>query len=70
VVGVFVGDEDSIDTGGVFAYGCEAEEGLFLTESGVDEDAGLLRPDKDGVARTRTGQNTNLENVAASLFPF
>jgi len=30
VVGVFVGDEDGIDTGGVFADGCEAEQGLFL----------------------------------------
>lgn len=70
VVAVLVGDEDGVDAGRVFADGCEAEQGLLPAEAGVDEDAGILRPDKDGVARARTGQNTNLENVAVSLISF
>lgn len=39
VVAVLVGDEDGVKPGGVLAGGCEAFEGLFAAQSGVDQDA-------------------------------
>jgi hypothetical protein len=52
---VLVGNEDGVQFRRVFSDGGEAQQGLFLAEAGVDENASLLRPNEDGVAGARAG---------------
>lgn len=62
VVGVFVGDEDSVETGGVFIDGGEACEGLLAVDPGVNEDAGLFRGEKDRIAGARRGEHARFDD--------
>jgi hypothetical protein len=62
VVGVLVGDEDGVETGGVFADGGEAGKGLLAAEAGIDEDAGVLGADKGGVAGAGASEDADFDD--------
>lgn len=57
VVGVLVGDEDTVDVVDGSFDGGEAGEGFALAESSVHEEAGALRLEQRDVARTAGRQN-------------
>jgi hypothetical protein len=67
VIGVLVGDEDGVDGFEAFPDGGQAGGGLLAAQPGVNENAGFLRSDEDGVARTRGCQNAELENNGLAL---
>src|SRR5579864_574213 len=61
MIGVLVGDEDSVETIRLDAQGGEAPESLFATETGVHEEAGTLGLEQSGIARTARRENGDPE---------
>ena len=57
VVGVFVGDENTVEMFDCFFDGGEAGESFALTEAGVHEEAGALSLEQRDIARAAGGQN-------------
>ena len=63
VVGVFVGDEDGVERGGVFADGGEAVEDFAAAKAGVDEQAGAAGGEEGRVAGTGAGKYAELDDA-------
>ena len=63
VVGVFVGDEDGVEGGGVFADGGEAVEDFAAAQAGVDEQAGAAGGEKGRVAGTAACKYAELDDA-------
>ncbi len=57
VIGMFVGDEDGVETIEFATDGGEAGEGFAFAETGVNEDAGGLGFEQGEVARTTGGED-------------
>ena len=52
VVAVFMGDDNCVEVGGVFADGEQPGFHFTAAEPDIDDDAGAVRADEDGVAGT------------------
>ncbi len=63
VVGVFVGDEDGVEGGGVFADGGEAVEDFAAAEARVNEQAGAAGGEKGRVAGTAACKYAELDDA-------
>ena len=59
VVGVFVGDEDSIEAVDFAFDGGKTGEGFAFAEAGVNEDTGGVAFEQGDVARTAGGKDGN-----------
>ena len=57
MIGVFVGDENSVEMFDGFLDGGEAGESFAFAESGVDEEAGALRLQQGDIAGATGSKN-------------
>ena len=57
VIGVLVGDEDAVETAGLYAEGFEAAAEFFAIDAGVNEEAGALGLEQGAIARAAGRQN-------------
>ena len=52
MIAVFVGDENGVEVGGIFADGEQTGFHFATAEADIDDDAGAIGADEDGVTGT------------------
>jgi hypothetical protein len=59
MIRMFVGNQDGVERGDILAYSGQALGDFAAAESGIDQNAGAVRRDKNRVARTAAGEDAN-----------